>query len=149
MKAPFLLFRVMPCYNSASLPEAEIRAVFAFIVFELPGLTGISGFALPCGHHLKLPVERSQLRASSWRKQFSCTTSSRNSACGSGNQERQNRQTGYRSGEEDPSPSVGAVLWCKLGAGELVMAFGQRSRAQNHPVLPNPSAALGVGGCEK
>lgn len=84
----------MPCYNSASLPKAEIRAVFAFIVFELPGLTGISGFALPRGHHLKLPVERSQLRASSWRKQFSCITSSRNSACGSGSQEWQNQQGG-------------------------------------------------------
>lgn len=56
---------------------------------------------------------------------------------------------GYRSGEEGPSLSVGAIQWCKLGAGELVMAFGQRSRAQNHPVLLNPSAALGVGGCEK
>lgn len=84
----------MPCYNSASLPKAEIWAVFAFIVFELPGLTGISGFALPRGHHLKLPVERSQSRASSWRKQFSCITSSRNSACGSGSQKRPNQQGG-------------------------------------------------------
>lgn len=136
----------MTCYNCASFPKAEIRALFASIVFELPGLTGISGSVLPRGHHLKLPVEKSQLRASSWRKQFSCITSSTNSACGSGSQERQKQQTRYRSGKEEPSLSVGAALWHEVGAGrgELVTAFQQRSGAQNHPVLLNHSAALGI-----
>ena len=141
----------MTCYSCALFPKAEIRALFALIVFEIPGLTGISGSALPCGHHLKLPVEKSQLRVSSWRKQFSCITSSMSSACGSSSQERQKQQMRYRSGKEDPSLSVGAALQCKLGAGrgELATAFKQRSRAQNHPVLLNHSAALGIWGCEK
>lgn len=51
---------------------------------------------LPRGHHLKLPMEKSQLRVSSWRKQFSCITSSMSSACGSGSQERQNQQMQVR-----------------------------------------------------
>lgn len=92
----FLLFRVMTCYKCASFPKAEIWARFALIAFEIPGLTGISGSLLPRGHHLKLPMEKSQLRVSSWRKQFSCITSSMSSACGSGSQERQNQQMQVR-----------------------------------------------------
>lgn len=124
-KGSFLLFRVMTCYNCASFPKSEIRALFALIIFEIPRLTGISGSVLPRGHHLKLPMEKSQLRVSSWRKQFSCITSSTNSACESGSQERQKQQMRYRSGKEDPSVSVGAALWHKLGAGrgELVTAL--------------------------
>lgn len=92
----FLLFRVRTCYKRASFPKAEIWALLTLIAFEMPGLTGISGSVLPCGHHLKLPMEKSQLRVSSWRKQFSCITSSMSSACGSGSQERQNQQMQVR-----------------------------------------------------
>lgn len=53
----FLLFKVMTYYNCASFPKAEIRALFALIIFEIPGLTGDfrlcvapwAPFKAPCG----------------------------------------------------------------------------------------------------
>lgn len=111
--------------------------MFALIAFEIPGLTGISGSVLPRGHHLKLPMEKSQLRVSSWRKQFSCITSSMSSAYGSGSQERQNQQMQVRyRGSLQFCGSRSAVLSLGAGRGELAAAFRHRDRAQNHPRPP-------------
>lgn len=117
--------------------------MFALIAFEIPGLTGISGSVLPRGHHLKLPMEKSQLRVSSWRKQFSCITSSMSSAYGSGSQERQNQQMQVRyRGSLQFCGSRSAVLSLGAGRGELAAAFRHRDRAQNHPSLLNCRATL-------